>query len=635
MSYNKYYTPTSWENYPSENTAINATRLNHLEDGVDELDDRIVNLSTNKSEVLWNQTLIAGQKIAEITINGIQKNVYAPEISDSIVEEAEEQALKAEGYAVGEQYGIPVSSGTYYHNNAKYYSEESADDALISEGYANGTQNGEDVDPDSPYYHNNAKFWSEQKAGTVIKNTTGQFYTTTGGMLDSCVVALSPKQSGSGTPSPSNIRPITGHSSVEVTNVGKNKLPMTVSRIKSINTSGTWSGNVYTYRGVVFTILTDSDNNVIGIKANRTESSSNHADFRIYDFATTSAMIMNGVPSGGASSTYYMQMSGTSYMTTGSDVSIPSGVSGLIYIRINSGYSASNLIFYPMIRLATDTDANFEPYQEQNITVSLGNTYYGGTLDFVSGVLTVTHAFVEYDGSNDEDWTNGSVRTGSEKRKRVTAPTGIKKPSQNTDVINAISNMYSVVSASNTYDKTQGIACDISGYFFIYDSNYNTEDLATWKSFLANNPLQVAYELATPLIIQLSPSQINTLVGQNNISAPLDGQSFASAEYRDNMSVVYITDERVVGKWIDGKDIYQRTIDLGSSGVSVPANSSASTGLAKGNVELPIWSTAISPSGQAFPHIGCSVGSTYIMMENKTGNATTVRYFTFQYTKTS
>lgn len=79
MSYSKYYNPTNWENYPSEDTAINAMRLNHLEDGVDELDDRIVELSTDKSEVDWNQMLIAGRKIAEITINGITKDVLAPE----------------------------------------------------------------------------------------------------------------------------------------------------------------------------------------------------------------------------------------------------------------------------------------------------------------------------------------------------------------------------------------------------------------------------------------------------------------------------------------------------------------------------------------------------------------------------
>lgn len=34
--------------------------------------------------------------------------------------------LKAEGFAVGEQGGVPVSSGDYFENNAKYYANEAA-----------------------------------------------------------------------------------------------------------------------------------------------------------------------------------------------------------------------------------------------------------------------------------------------------------------------------------------------------------------------------------------------------------------------------------------------------------------------------------------------------------------------------
>ena len=183
MSYSKYYNPTNWENYPSEDTAVNAMHLNNLEDGVDTLDDRIVALSTDKSEVSWNQTLISGEKIAEITVNGITKDVYAPEISDSVVEQAAEQALKSEGYAVGTQGDIPVTSGLYYHNNSKYYSEQASDsasdasasaveagqsaddadaDALISEGFAVGEQNGVPVPSTSPYYNNNAKYYASQ-----------------------------------------------------------------------------------------------------------------------------------------------------------------------------------------------------------------------------------------------------------------------------------------------------------------------------------------------------------------------------------------------------------------------------------------------------------------------------------------
>lgn len=176
MSYSKYYNPTNWENYPSEDTAINAMRLNHLEDGVDELDDRIVELSTDKSEVQWNQVLFAGQKIAEIEINGIKQDVYCSQNEGDAA--AQEAALKSEGYAIGKQNGSDVSpSSPYYHNNSKYYSQQasgsatsSENDALVSEGYATGKQNGQDVPSTSPYYHNNAKYYSELSDPTAFAN---------------------------------------------------------------------------------------------------------------------------------------------------------------------------------------------------------------------------------------------------------------------------------------------------------------------------------------------------------------------------------------------------------------------------------------------------------------------------------
>lgn len=92
-------------------------------------------------------------------------------------------ALKAEGYAVGEQNGTPVSSGDpYYHDNAKYYAAEAQQDkedadtfkaaaqtaALKSEGFAVGEQNGTPVSSGSPYYENNAEYYKDLAASVVL-----------------------------------------------------------------------------------------------------------------------------------------------------------------------------------------------------------------------------------------------------------------------------------------------------------------------------------------------------------------------------------------------------------------------------------------------------------------------------------
>lgn len=94
-------------------------------------------------------------------------------------------ALKAEGYAVGEQNGVPVSSGDpYYQDNAKYYAAEAQQDkedadtfkdaanqaALRAEGWSSGTQNGIAVGSDSPYYENNAYYYFSNTANIDGEN---------------------------------------------------------------------------------------------------------------------------------------------------------------------------------------------------------------------------------------------------------------------------------------------------------------------------------------------------------------------------------------------------------------------------------------------------------------------------------
>jgi len=161
------------------------------------------------------------------------------------------------------------------------------------------------------------------------------------------------------------VQDLHGYDHPWVGGAGKNKLPMTVADIKSANTSGTWSGNAYTVNGVTFTIQTDSDGNVTGIKANGTASGT--ADFVLAkDFSVTSGeYILNGTPSGGGSSAYrmYITASGDTTFDNGSGTSaLTLGLVTRVACRIVSGYNAQNLMFYPMIRLSTETDSSFAPY---------------------------------------------------------------------------------------------------------------------------------------------------------------------------------------------------------------------------------------------------------------------------------
>ena len=95
---------------------------------------------------------------------------------------------------------------------------------------------------------------------------------------------------------------------------------------------------------------------------------------------TNKPLFLSGCPSGGSHSTYRIQYGltdGTTYWAktasdTGSGVEI-TPIDGLnnycfvvIKIMVFDGYTANNLTFKPMLRLASDTDNTYEPYAMTN-----------------------------------------------------------------------------------------------------------------------------------------------------------------------------------------------------------------------------------------------------------------------------
>ena len=207
------------------------------------------------------------------------------------------------------------------------------------------------------------------------------------------------------------IQDLHGQASPYPENGGKNKLPLTVDGIKALNTSGTWSGNVYSASGTLkMTILTDNANNVIGINVNGTPTGNTF--FNIANLAHDNIpdnFILNGCPAGGvAYSTYQISLNATPGATTeavdvgsGATVaktSFPNDMAAII--RIGANYAANNLLFKPMIRLATEADATFAPYSNEcpilgytgaNIRVTGKNMLYNlVTGSYTSNGVTLT-----------------------------------------------------------------------------------------------------------------------------------------------------------------------------------------------------------------------------------------------------
>lgn len=408
-----------------------------------------------------------------------------------------------------------VSDASYVHTDNNFTTSEKTK--------LSGIETGAEVNVQSDWNQtdNTADDYIKNKPSSEVKTATDTFTTVNGGLLEECIINLVPVQSGSGDPSPDNIRPISGHTEVDLYNVGKNKLP----------------NNLYSDGSLGNLNWSKSADSKITIKATANNTSATRIDIGSVTLPS-GTYILSGI-SNTSSQRVELRLrtgsvTGTDFVTCNANnpnVTFTLNEETTLYgVFIVFANFVDEVIASPMIRKSTDS-ADFEPYQDKLYQVQLGSTVYGGTVDLVSGVMRATHGFITYDGSNDEEW---SVILAS--HRALITVSDIDISIADSSVADIISNEYKTVSYNDGYATTDGI----TGRYNISQINVfdrTNIDLSTtleqWQTYLSSHPLQVCYKLATPLTIQLTPQQIETLVGQNNLSTPLDGQSIDSVKYRE------------------------------------------------------------------------------------------------------
>ena len=133
-----------------------------------------------------------------------------------------------------------------------------------------------------------------------------------------------------------------------------------------------------TINGVTFTV----DKTAGTITANGTASANARFDFCTTEMTVNATDIINGIPDGATSSTYYILAefeNGTNAFGSNLDNTAigdrpnftPKVLNWRIYVI--SGQTVNNLVFKPMIRLA-DTSTNFVPYFHKDYTFYIGDT---------------------------------------------------------------------------------------------------------------------------------------------------------------------------------------------------------------------------------------------------------------------
>ena len=332
-------------------------------------------------------------------------------------------------------------------------------------------------------------FMNAASGGSLTEYTaTGNpatFSTNVAKPLNQLLIPFTPVQSGSGDPSPENVRPITGWTGV---------------------TAAQFGSNVY-----------DSEGNTEGKFINIIGGFQTSDPWQITDFISVDGstyIIYDGITTPGTSpySAWYRDgesLISTFKQQTGKNVlAVPSGAKYVRFSLYKSG-ATDDVDSFTLIPSA----------HSYTVTFPDGQTIYGGTLDIDTGVLSVDMATIDlgslgwaYGGGNGSIWHVSSTLTPQ-----------LKAVAQN-QLANAYCDKL-LVSAYNSFShdsqKDMRIAIDSNGKPRIRYNAYNLESITEFKAFLSTATFMA--ELATPLEYQLTPTEINSLIGDNTVWSDTNG----------------------------------------------------------------------------------------------------------------
>lgn len=195
--------------------------------------------------------------------------------------------------------------------------------------------------------------------------------------MESLIVDIEPVQSGSGDPSPSNIRPISGWSAVNVTDFVQNMWDedWEVGTLDS-------SGNI------------KSGDNLI-----RSKNFCQIIGGRQY-------YLYSSKSDGGSQNRYYVKIcfyDANKAFISGSweNRRVVTAPANAVYFKIHT--NSSTVIYgdtynHDISVNYVSTDHDYHAYAGTSLSISLGQTVYGGTLNVLTGVLTVYPYYASYNG---------------------------------------------------------------------------------------------------------------------------------------------------------------------------------------------------------------------------------------------
>lgn len=342
--------------------------------------------------------------------------------------------------------------------------------------------------------------------------------------LKSMVVNIDPVQSGTGDPSPTNIRPISGWDAVKVTRCGKNLLDDVTPTVV----------NAYISNQNGRPILRSSGENrtvIVQMKPNTTYTYTwNQSAISGAPSDDSNVILFDEYPVVGVTLGY---STGDTMRNANNKRTFSSADYKYAAIKIANIYRSNyaETLSASMLEVGS-TATDYEPYNGTSVTIDLGRTVYGGTLNVLTGELVVEGELEVFDAATDR-YIESQINTFLKEGSSVGTVGNFTRISFAVKPVDQ--SRYNRISSSYAYKM-----CNLAKHSFSYNEasthwyrntmlyvflptaicGSTTQSVFDYLvSIKDTNPLTLWIPYATPITYHLDPQTVRSLVGNNTIFA--------------------------------------------------------------------------------------------------------------------
>lgn len=178
--------------------------------------------------------------------------------------------------------------------------------------------------------------------------------------------------------------------------------------------------------------------------------------------------------------------------------------------------TASNMTSF-FLQLAVGENTTYHPYTGNAYTIAFGQTVYGGVLDVTRGKLRVTHTVALFDGT--EVYSSYFPTVVCEKQFTKGSGTPVDMVCSHAPTVAMPNQWFGYANANNVKFEFRKVG-----------DNWGCSDIDAFKTFIATQyangtPLTILYPLETPFDIDLTPVQVEQILGKNNVWHDANGDT--------------------------------------------------------------------------------------------------------------